>query len=203
MKMDIKLTYRNNSNDAANSSIVIFQKSVNADYDEMAVAWKVIKNCGTGEFHPFRFPMGMQVACSDNDGNFTQLQDAVNTNVFTLARSDSGNQLSLSNMTTSSKELDVRNDLDYGAIQAGVYKDGRLLALKTNISPGEKAVFQFKPTIWIGVVSGVEEGTVMNSAVMSDVNTELSLLGIASADIVLTGGDNNPYRLGLENIRRA
>ena len=120
-----------------------------------------------------------------------------------LGRSDSGNQLSLSSLSTSSKEVDVRNDLDYGAIQAGIYKDSRLLALKTNISPGEKAVFEFKPTIWVGVVSGVEEGDVMNSAVMSDVNTEISLLGIASADIVLTGGDNNPYRLGLENIRRA
>lgn len=201
--MDIKLTYRNNSNDAANSSIVIFQKSVTADYDELAVAWKVIKNCGTGEFHPFRYPMAMQVACGDNDGNYTSLMDAVNTNVFSLSSSSSGNQLALTTDTCSSKEVDVRNDLVYGAIQAGVYKDNRLLALKTNISPGEKAGFQFKPTIWVGVVSGVEEGDVMNSAVMSDINTEISLLGIASADIVLTGGDNNPYRFGLENVRRA
>jgi hypothetical protein len=45
---------------------------------------------------------------------------------------------------------------------------------------------------------------VMNSAIMSCVNTELSLLGIASADIVLTGGgpgrDSSPFQFSLENV---
>jgi hypothetical protein len=61
-----------------------------------------------------------------------------------------------------------------------------------------------KPTIWIGVVSQVEEGDVMNSAIISDINTELSLLGIASADIVMSGGgagpSATPFMFTLENI---
>ena len=70
--------------------------------------------------------------------------------------------------------------------------------------PWQKAVFEFKPTIWIGVASQVVQGQVMNSAIISNINTELSLLGIASADIVMTGGgpgaNSTPFAFNLENI---
>ena len=75
------------------------------------------------------------------------------------------------------------------------------------MAPGQKAVFAFKPTIFIGVVSEVAEGDVMDSAVISDINTEISLLGIASADIVMTGGgtgpDAVPFAFNLENVQMA
>ena len=75
---------------------------------------------------------------------------------------------------------------------------------KNNLDPQQMAVFEFKPTIWIGVVSQVEEGEVMNSAIISDINTELGLLGVASADIVMTGGGSGPnasaFEFHLQNI---
>ncbi len=45
----------------------------------------------------------------------------------------------------------------------------------------------------------------MNSAIVSEINTELSLLGIASADIIMTGGGAagqgaQPFVFNLENI---
>ena len=36
------------------------------------------------------------------------------------------------------------------------------------------------------------EGQPLNAAIVSSVNTEISLLGIASADIVMTGGGAGP-----------
>ncbi len=95
----------------------------------------------------------------------------------------------------NSSEVQVRNDLPNGATNATIYKDGSPLATKTSIAPGQKAVFQFKPTLWIGVASQIEQGALLNSAVISDINTELSLLGIASADIVMTGGGPGPRSL--------
>ena len=45
----------------------------------------------------------------------------------------------------------------------------------------------------------------MNSAIISNINTELSLLGIASADIVMTGGgpgpNSTPFQFTLENVK--
>ena len=205
--MDIQLNFINNSNDANNSEIVIFQKNVATNFDELAVAWQVIKYCGQGDNHPFVFPMTMQVGASDSYGNYTPQQDANNGQLFAMELTASGDRLVLAGTGTSSKEVQVLNDLPKGAINASIYKDGKLLAIKTAIAPQQKAVFEFKPTIWIGVVSQVVQGQVMNSAIMSNINTELSLLGIASADVVMTGGgpgsNSTPFSFSLENVKMA
>ncbi|MFM0097281.1 hypothetical protein PQQ87_16835 [Paraburkholderia nemoris] len=193
--MDIQLNFVNRSNDANNSNIVIFQKNVATDFDELAIAWKVIRNCGQGDNHPFKFPMTMSVSASDSYGNYMPQQTATNGQVFQIVRSTSGDVLTLGTDPGNSSEVQVRNDLPNGATNATIYKDGSPLATKTSIAPGQKAVFQFKPTLWIGVASQIEQGALLNSAVISDINTELSLLGIASADIVLTGGGPGPRSL--------
>jgi len=202
--MDIKLNFINQSNDLNNSQIVIFQKNIATNFDELSVAWLVIQNCGRGDNHPFTFPMGMTVGASDSYGNYTPQLDAQNGQMFHITLSGSGDTLSYAGPSSSSREVQLRNDLQKGAINATIYKDGRNLATKTSVAPGQKAVFEFKPTIWIGAVSQVVEGQVMNSAIMSDVNTELSLLGIASADIVMTGGgpgtNSTAFTFNLENV---
>src|SRR5450830_1797357 len=116
--MDIKLNFYNKSNDANKSKIVIFQKPVNADWNELAVAWKVIERCGTGDYHPFSYPMEMDVCISDAFGNYTQPLAAVNGDTFTITESDSGTRLSKSQIQASPNEIDVCNDMDVGAATA-------------------------------------------------------------------------------------
>ncbi|MCL3781102.1 hypothetical protein EMN47_12000 [Prolixibacteraceae bacterium JC049] len=203
---DIKLNFINESNDQNNSEIVFFQKNVATDFDELAVAWKVIKNCATGWHHEFVYPMGMEVSAEDSWGNeIIKPMKASNGQLFHVYQDSSGDQLAYYGPGASRKEVQLRNDLVRGAINANIYKGGKLLARKTGISPAQKAAFQFKPTLWVGVVSQVEEGEVMNSAIMSDINTELGLLGVASADIVMTGGGTGPnaskFQFTLENVK--
>ena len=202
--MAINLNFINQSNDLNNSQIVIFQKNVATDFDSLAVAWKVIKYCGQGDNHPFTFPMSMYVGASDSWGNYTPQLKAENGQLFKMALTASGDQLVPGGQGTSPKEVQLLNALPKGAITASIYKDGRLLATKTSVAPQQKAVFQFKPTIWIGVASQIEQGEVMNSAIISSINTEISLLGIASADIVMTGGgpgpNSQPFAFNLDNV---
>jgi hypothetical protein len=204
--MDIQLNFINRSNDKNNSQIVIFQKNVNTDFGELAVAWQVIENCGQGDNHPFVFPMTMSVGALDSHGNYTQQKQADNGQLFTMQNTLSGNQLNVADIDTnpSMTEVHVLNGLEKGAITTSIYKAGKLLATKTSVVPQQKAVFQFKPTIWIGVASQIVEGDVMNSAIISNINTELPLLGIASANIVMTGGgpgaSSTPFRFALDNI---
>ncbi|MGE0332811.1 MAG: hypothetical protein AB7P37_19205 [Ramlibacter sp.] len=202
--MDVQLNFINNSNDANNSQVVIFQKNVATDFDELAVAWHVIQYCGQGDSHPFRFPLTMQAGASDSYGNYTPQLPAEHGQMFMMQLTAAGDTLVHGGPATSMNEVQVLNALPKGAINASIYKDGRLLAVKTSIAPQQKAVFQFKPTIWIGVASQVVQGQVMNSAILSSINTELSLLGIASADIVMTGGgpgaNSTPFQFSLENI---
>jgi len=201
---DIKLNFVNSSNDRNNSDILIFQKNEATAYEEIAVAWRVIKYCGQNWNHPFTYPMQMCVSASDSWGNFSPQKGAANGQQFSVIENASGDILQYSGSASSQNEVEVLNALNVGAVDANIYKDGRLLATKTGIAPGQKAVFQFKPTIWIGVVSQVVEGEVINSAILSQINTEISLFGIRSADIVMTGGGpgptSTPFVFTLQNI---
>jgi len=203
--VDIKLNFINRSNDVNNSSVVIFGKNVSTDFEELAIAWTVIENCGQGDNHPFAYPMTNEISASDSWGNYMPRHAAQPGQCFEVVRSTSGDVLQPASQTASSPEsVELLNALQRGACAGLIYKAGRLYAQKTNIAPGQKAVFEFRPTIWLGVVSQVSQGDVLNSAIISQVNTEISLLGIANADIVMTGGgagpNSSPFEFRLENI---
>ena len=53
---DIDITFVNHSYDENNSQIVIFQKDVGTNFDEMAVAWRVIHGAQHGYTETFPFP---------------------------------------------------------------------------------------------------------------------------------------------------
>jgi hypothetical protein len=200
----INLTFINQSNDTNNSQVVIFQKNVAINVDEFAVAWKVIQNCGPGWNHPFTFSGQFYTAAGDSWGNHSPQVPAAGGQTFSVVATPSGDVLQLMSESADTHEIGISNDLQTGAISANIFMDGSLLATKTNVSPGQKAVFQFKPTIWVGVVSQLTEGDVINSAILSQVNTEISLLGLKSADIVMTGGgpgsSSTPFIFTLQNV---
>lgn len=202
---EIKLNFINESNDQNNSEIVVFQKNVATDFDELSVAWRVIKNCATGWHHEFTYPMQMQISAGDSWGNELNTPlDAENGQMFEVVENTSGSELHYSGPGASKEEVQLKNSLASGSINAKIYKDGNLLAMTKGVLPEQKAVFEFNPTLWIGVASQVEEGEFMNSAIVSNLNTELTLTGIASADIVMTGGGTGPnatpFVFQLENI---
>lgn len=202
--MDIKLNFVNQSNDANNSDVVIFQKNAASDAEELAVAWTVIRYCGQGDNHPFTYPMAVTVGASDSYGNYTPQQPARPGELFQMALTPSGDRLEAAGAASSPVEVQVLNALPKGAINAHIYRAGRLAATRTSVAPQQKAVFEFRPTIWIGVASQVDEGQLMNAAILSSINTEISLLGIVSADIVMTGGgpgpNSQPFQFNLANI---
>lgn len=203
----IKLNFINRSDDTNNNNVVIFQQNVAEDFSELAVAWTVIQNCGRLDNHPFMYPINFQVSAADSYGNYTPQITAYEGQAFDMVKSTSGDILqSSSTPAMTYAEVEIRNRLRLGAINANCYKDGRLLATKTNLAPGQKAVFEFQPKLYIGVVSQIEEGQVMNSAIISQINTEINLLGITSADIVMTGGgsgeSSTAYNFTLENINQ-
>jgi hypothetical protein len=203
----IQLNLINHSNDENNSSVIIFGKGENESFEELAVAWQVIKNMGHGFTHPFTYDMGVSVSASDSYGNYSPRMPAENGNQYAMTLDAGGDVFAFSKQAVSPAEIEIANNLPIGTIDAQVYRSGKLFAVKTGIAPGQKAVFEFKPTIWIGAVSQIEEGDIMNSAIISNINTELSLLGITSADIIMTGGgagpDAKPFSFTMENIKYA
>jgi len=205
--MDTQLTFINRSDDRADSEVVLFQKNTVPTMDELVVAWKVIRYCGRDCYHPFVYTAAFQVSVSDGDGNYSPRVTARDGQLLAVTPTPSGRRLAIQGPAPSLLEVQVANELPIGAVNVNLFKNGKLLARKTSVVPQQKAVFQFKPTLWIGVVSEVVQGQAMSSAVISSVNTELSLLGIASADIVMVGGgpgaDALPFTFTLENVVKA
>lgn len=202
--MDIKLNFINESNDVSNSDVVIFSRNLATGFEEIAIAWQVIRYCGQGEHHPFTYPESIQVSASDSWGNYTPMLNAEAGQAFAMARNASGDVLSLAGDATDPTEIEVANHLPQGAVNANIFKDGKLFAAKTSLAPQQKAVFKFYPKLWIGVASQITEGQAMKSAILSEINTELSLIGIARADIVMTGGgagpEAKPFAFSLQNV---
>lgn len=201
----ISLRLINQSADCNNSSVLIFQKNVATNLDELSVAWLVVENLGTGWIHPFQYDLDLQVGAADSWGNYVPSQDTADGQLWTVSHNCSGDQLTPTGPANSTTEVQVLNGLDQGAITACMFRTGKLLSVKTGVAPGQKALFKFKPTIWIGVVSQVEQGTVLDAAIVQNINTQLQLTGIASADIVMTGGgpgrNSRPFNFTLQNVR--
>ncbi|WP_442265505.1 hypothetical protein ACSIGC_14535 [Tenacibaculum sp. ZS6-P6] len=207
MTDNISLNFINKSNNTNNSQVVIFQNNIAQNFDEIAIAWKVIKNCDRLNNHPFIFPLKFNISVSDSYGNYTPKLQAFNGQAFEMIKDTSGDILRLSSTpVVNTNEVEILNNLANGSIDVNCYKDGKLLAKKTGVAPGQKAVFEFRPIIYIGVVSQVEEGEIMNSEMISQITTSINLFGITSANIVMTGAgpDNNatPFNFHLENINQ-
>jgi hypothetical protein len=202
----IELRLINQSADANNSSILLFQKNVVTNFDELAVAWQVIDNLGAGWVHPFRYDLDLQVSAADSWGNFVPPQGSADGQLWTVTKDTSGDQLKSTGPASSASEIQILNGLNQGAIAACIYRSGKLLSMKTGIAPGQKAAFVFKPMLWIGVASQVEEGDILDAAIITNVNTQLNLTGIASADIVMSGGgpgrNSRPFGFTLQNVKR-
>lgn len=202
--MDIKLNFINLSNDASNHDIVFFQNNVATDFESLATAWKVIRNCGYGNYHPFVFPTESFISASDSYGNFTPHLPVCPGQAFHVHQCTSGNQLGYKGPSSSVCEIELVNDLVRGAVGANIFKAGRLFARKTGIAPAQKAVFQFRPSLLAAVSHDVTEGLSIESVTISAYTTELSLLGIASADIIMMGGgagcDARAFSFHLDNV---
>jgi hypothetical protein len=112
--VDIQLNFINASNDTNNSQVVIFQKNVATNFDELHVAWQVIQNCGQGDNHPFVFPMTMAVGSSDSDGNYSPQLPAQNGQKFSVTLTPSGDRLTQTGFGNSPTEVQVFNNLERG-----------------------------------------------------------------------------------------
>jgi hypothetical protein len=65
----------------------------------------------------------------------------------------------------------------------------------TTVIPSATKKFQYQPKMLVGASDNLKD--IMP---LAEVNTEVSILGIKSASIVITGGNGSPYSFSLQNI---
>lgn len=95
----------------------MFQQDTGASFNDNAIAWKVIQNCGIGDFNPFAYPMMQQVSVIDAWGNYSPLLDANNGDVFAFidVGGKTGSTLTKTREIGDPNMITVRNDLAFGS----------------------------------------------------------------------------------------
>lgn len=204
---DIKIRFRNESNNCQPQDVLFFQKGVTVDFEEIAFAWKVIKNCPAGGFNDFVYTVATTINTVDPDGNHTAQIPAIFGNRYELAFDPcAGNQLSLVS-SVDDADISVINGLDQGVLTTNLYKDGLLLASKKAYIPGDTADFLLHPMLVVGTATNIAQGAQLSDAVLKASNTTFDLTGIKSMDVVMTGGGEGstaiPRSFHTENIVRA
>ncbi|MFO0589328.1 MAG: hypothetical protein U0441_17455 [Polyangiaceae bacterium] len=199
----LRLTLVNQSNDANNSTVLIFQRNAVAGPEETPVAWEVIENLGRGWTHVVNYEFDLAVGVTDSYGNASSQLPAAPGQLFSVYSSAAGNEIKpVGSVPNNSSEIWIRNDLSAGATSACIYRNGKLLATKTGVAPGQSAAFRFNPTIYIGALAQwqANPGQVLDSAILSTVNHQISLAGITGAATILMsgGGPGRPFIFTLQ-----
>lgn len=184
--MDVAFTVINESDCGHDIELVVFQKNAARDADELLVAWKVIHGLGRGERHPFTFHAGTAVAVGDPWGNDAPQFSAAGGEVDGMSCTPSGHELSWDGPGASPHEILCRND-QKETVSVGLYRSGRLLMQRPGVAPGATASFVIEPTLFLTVCSGLAVGELLPSHVFSPDAFAISLRGLRSATIVVSG----------------
>lgn len=94
--------------------------------------------------------------------------------------------------SASSGDYAVRNDSSASKTVL-VKRNGKTLA-QVVVEVDATKTFDFRPTFWVGVI-----GFGAGDFNVSDINTEVSLLGVTTADLSVTGTPGN-YSFSLDNV---
>ncbi len=171
----------------------MLQKNLTKDRKGGIIAWKVVRNLGKDDYHPFQFPLEIAIGASDTLGVQIGLPVMAEYGErYAVVQDKTANRIVSHGSGAVENGVELINQLKRGAIYAQAYRDGRLLAAHSKTGPRRSAVLSFDQFIWIGVVEGVQEGDVLSPTDVTQVSAKLNLMGFRSADIVMMGGGNDP-----------
>jgi hypothetical protein len=188
-----KLNFINRSYDMNRSDIIIFQTNGAAGGAERPVAWKVIKRCPNDWSHPFTFSNELQLGLGDCDGNHSPRVPVMPGTLARISPGPKGGVALVAGRGMDPTAIQVESRVQIGGYDAEVYRDGRLLSRHRGLGPRARAEFRFNQRIRLFAGSGIDEGDLLRrSELRWRVLTELDLLGVTRADIVMTGGGCGP-----------
>ncbi len=211
----VVLTVQNRRLDGAARQVVLFKRNSAAGFDDVVVAWKVIR-CPAGQDARVVVPFAQQIGVYDPCGAHAGLEDAFAGDMFSIApgdgASDGGGHAAAPRLGRIAGKLvkagaaerfgdqgrpkqlaavgpnmvGVRNATPDRALDVVLYKDGRPLCRQNALAPGAAAVFEVLPYLHAAVCQGITEGALVDAATVAGA-TRISLLGLKSAELVLTG----------------
>lgn len=204
------LTIHNRRSDGAPLQLVLFKRSGGA-FPGQPLAWKVVR-CSPAQPARLNYPFTQQLGAYDPQGAHLGLLDAVAGERFrigaegVLRRADGA---MAEGDEAGPNMVAVVNGTPAARVDVLVYKDGRPLCRQPQLAPGATARFELLPCIEAAVVAGsgragegLVEGGLVDAATAASA-VRLSMLGLASADLVIDNDDGGGRRssVRLANLR--
>lgn len=184
--------------------VVIYQREESEETDS-AIAWHVIKNCGYGNYHPVFFSVHPELSVSDGYGNYMYPRAVSGGDELLLTVGSAGNkQLDRRMGRVPANKVKLVNGLGMGCVHVHLLRKGKASHSRFNVSPGESAVFTLSNKIYVSTARVMSSGGLLSEGDMAATSTELSLYGVASADVYMTGGGPGPnakgFSFSMENV---
>ena len=203
MATDIDILYVNDSNNQNNPTVLVFMEPTESNLAAQSTAWQVIDNIGNNSWHRFTYTLDTSAIATWNDGSSgTFPVTTSNGKTYALKNTPGGFSLVDGGTTTADNEFDVLNKVSIeGGISVTAFKDGKPIATKKEVAKNQKAEFVFHPKLYFGVSSEYELGDAVDSAVMSEEFTPVSLEGLSQLTVKLTGSAETGYRFTVSDTR--
>ena len=175
-----------NTNTNTDKMIRIYIKNVASDFSENYIVWKrfIINNT----YAYFDFLGTDYISGHLRDSYFSPVPTTKGKKYIVK----NGDLVEFGN-AASMGQVDVYNDDSNDNLYIDVSRNGNNIE-NIIITPNHKKSFSYRPTFWIHASENL-----IDDPNISDVNTEVSVLGINTADIVLSSTED-VYSFGLSNI---
>lgn len=181
-----------------NLNVVLFQKNLVGGFDDPVVAWTVIDHLNNGRNRNIIFGDTLSIGYKKID----TLSSIIPVTPGQQIIANEDYTVGVNGTAESVNEIEIlSNVFTLAAITGRLYRTERLLMQVGPLDNGSTGYFRAGHTLWIGILDGISQGDIMGSDVLSQFNTEISLLGISSADVVISGGSEGaPFQFTLQNI---
>lgn len=197
---DLVFEYKvvNSTNDSTPKKIIIILKSVAGSFDESGVqAWKTLMfNGSANELKYFNF-----------SGEYTIKAEGISHGIEAVRGkryqvNQAGTGLELLGNASSVNEYQFKNNTSNN-LTVSILKDKNKIET-TTVTPNQIKAWQFNTTFWIAAFSTDTDTSGSIEELLPEVNTQINLMGVRSADVVMTGGgagpSAQPISFSLQNI---
>ncbi len=203
---DVKITYVNHSGNQDNPTVFLFTKNEVPTFDVLrdGVAWRTFERIGRGSSATAVFPINTEVSASWDGGCCrTALLTASIGGSYTVAKDSTGIVLTKEGNAGNTRSIDVVNGVQVdGGICVNLYKDGHIMMTKQIVAYDQKATFVLHPKLYWGLASEIQEGELLNSAVLDSASFyELDLEGLTEVTVGLYGNAQDGYEFRVDSKR--
>lgn len=197
----------NQSKDQESGNFVMMQKNLLDDQASQPTFWHTYVELAPGADFPLQFDHQVELTGIDGKNYACRRLKGLKGKQVSYINDKGTKKLIVTGKAENPNRIEFINGMKEETVKAGIYRSGKRLSLIKDIRPREVVAFEFDSKILIGHIpewKGYPKipYNLPGKVGTENIQTELDMEGIFSADIVIRGGGDEPYTYHLENVVR-